>query len=70
MLAGGFGSAVTEWLSDNGITTPVKRLGIGDEFVEHGTVAQLRTITGTDHDSIRRAITGADDTPAAPDDIQ
>ena len=70
MLAGGFGSAVTEWLSDNGITTPVKRLGIGDEFVEHGTVAQLRTITGTDHDSIRRAITGADGTSAAPDGIQ
>ncbi|MCW3490259.1 1-deoxy-D-xylulose-5-phosphate synthase [Dethiobacter alkaliphilus] len=37
VLAGGFGSAVLEFLEGNGITeVPVKRLGIPDRFVEQG----------------------------------
>ena len=53
---GGFGTAVLEWLSDNGFTTKVVRIGLPDEFVEHGTVAQLREIVGMDNESIKRAI--------------
>ena len=55
-LAGGFGSAVLEWLSDNGKTTTVRRVGLPDRFIEHGTVSELRHIAGTDIESIKRAI--------------
>ncbi len=37
VLAGGFGSALLEFLEQNKLTTiPVKRLGVPDCFVEHG----------------------------------
>ncbi len=41
-LAGGFGAAVAEHLSDAGITTPLVRIGWPDQFIEHGSVAILR----------------------------
>lgn len=41
MLAGGFGSAVAEYLTDKQANFKLLRLGIGDEFVEHGKVSQL-----------------------------
>lgn len=50
--AGGFGSAVQEWLADNGFHIPVTRLGIPDSFIQHGSVAQLQQICGIDSDSI------------------
>ncbi|MDE5560895.1 MAG: 1-deoxy-D-xylulose-5-phosphate synthase, partial [Bacteroidaceae bacterium] len=53
---GGFGSAVLEWLSDNGYKRRVTRLGIPDNFVEHGTPEELYRITGLDTASIIRAI--------------
>ena len=42
---GGFGSAVLEWLEDNGYRKNVVRLGLPDHFVEHGTVAELQALT-------------------------
>jgi 1-deoxy-D-xylulose-5-phosphate synthase len=44
VLAGGFGSGIMETLCDEPSWTPVpiKRIGIGDHFVEHGTQAELR----------------------------
>ena len=54
--AGGIGSAVLEWMNDNGFHPNVKRLGLPDSFVEHGTVAQLREIVGLDDRSIKEAI--------------
>ena len=53
---GGLGSAVLEWMSDNGHAVRLTRLGLPDAFVEHGTVAELRRIAGIDPDSIRQAI--------------
>ena len=41
-VVGGFGSAVTEFLSQENIATPVLRIGWGDSFVEHGTLELLR----------------------------
>lgn len=41
MLAGGFGSAVAEYLADKQANFKLLRLGIGDEFVEHGKVVNL-----------------------------
>ena len=56
VINGGFGSAVLEWMNDNGYHPQLKRLGIPDEFVEHGTVTQLREIVGLDIESIKKAI--------------
>ncbi len=53
---GGLGSAVLEYMADNGFSPEVVRLGIPDEFVEHGTVAQLREIIGLDSKSIANII--------------
>ena len=53
---GGFGSAVLEWLDDNGYAVQVERLGLPDAFVEHGTVAELQHIVGIDAEGIRRSI--------------
>ena len=57
--SGGFGSAVLEWMSDHGFSPKMTRLGLPDTFVEHGTVEQLRHITGMDADAIAAAITKA-----------
>ena len=56
--AGGIGSAVLEWMSDRHFTPELTRLGLPDNFVEHGTVAQLREIVGLDIESIKKAIKG------------
>lgn len=53
---GGFGSAVLEWMDDNGYHPDIVRLGLPDRFVEQGTVAELQHITGIDAEGIRRAI--------------
>ncbi len=53
---GGLGSAVLEWMSDHGYSPKITRLGLPDNFVEHGTVAELRQIVGLDQESIRKAI--------------
>lgn len=55
-VTGGLGSAVAEFISDNGYTTKLVRLGIPDRFIEHGTQSQLREICGFDTDSIYKAI--------------
>ncbi len=56
VLAGGFGSAVLELLAREGMTNVmVKRLGIRDEFVEHATQAELRSLHGLDEEGIFRA---------------
>jgi len=48
MLKGGFGSAVIEFMCDNNYTAQVKRLGIPDYFVEHGTQEELYKECGFD----------------------
>lgn len=53
---GGFGTAVIEWMEDNGQHLDIVRLGLPDHFVEHGTVAQLQSIVGIDAEGIRRTI--------------
>ena len=55
---GGMGAAILEWMSDHGYTPTICRLGLPDNFVEHGTVAQLQDITGIDQAHIKEAILG------------
>lgn len=53
---GGLGTAVTEWMNDNGFHPEIHRMGLPDEFVEHGTVAELKHITGIDTAAIKKTI--------------
>ena len=41
MIAGGLGSAVLEWMAEHGYTPRVIRLGVHDQFVEHGSTKEL-----------------------------
>ena len=56
VLKGGFGSAVIEFMSDNGYNAEVRRLGIPDYFVEHGTQDELYQECGYDAEGIELAI--------------
>ena len=40
-IIGGVGSAVEEWMMDNGYQPKIVRLGLPDEFIEHGSQAEL-----------------------------
>lgn len=57
-LAGGVGSAVLEFFAGNGYNPSVIRLGIGDYFVEHGSMSELHKLCGYDTDGIASAIRG------------
>jgi 1-deoxy-D-xylulose-5-phosphate synthase len=53
VLMGGFGSAVSEMFTDSGLTdVQVKRLGIPDQFIEHGDVKTLYEQCGLDEEAI------------------
>lgn len=56
VISGGLGSAVLEFFADNGYDIDVKRIGIPDAFVEHGTVAELRKICKMDAESIAEVL--------------
>jgi 1-deoxy-D-xylulose-5-phosphate synthase len=56
VISGGLGSAVMEWMNDNGYISVVKRIGVPDKFVAQGTVAQLYRLCGMDEDAIYNAI--------------
>jgi 1-deoxy-D-xylulose-5-phosphate synthase len=56
ILKGGFGSSITEFMSDNNYSAKIIRLGIPDYFVEHGTQDELIAECGFDEDGIEKAI--------------
>lgn len=58
VLQGGFGSAVLEFIADNGYNLPVKRIGIPNQFVEHGSPAELYHMLGMDAEGIAKAVKG------------
>ncbi len=51
-IVGGFGSAIIEFNSDNNYTPQVKRLGIPDTIIEHGTQQELQHQCGFDKEGI------------------
>lgn len=55
-LAGGFGSALLELLEDNNIKAEVLRVGIPDEFIEHGRLDQLLEFLNMDPESIAETV--------------
>lgn len=56
VLAGGVGSAILEFISDNGYSCKVRRIGVPDCFPEHGTPEELYRLCGMDAESISRII--------------
>ena len=56
VLAGGFGSAILELFQNAGLKNVyVQRIGVHDEFVEHGSQSILRRKYGLDDEGIYRA---------------
>ena len=49
---GGMGTAVLEFMADHGYTPQVKRIGVPDTFIEHGSVQELYRICRMDENEI------------------
>jgi 1-deoxy-D-xylulose-5-phosphate synthase len=64
-LPGGAGSAVLETLAAAGVSTPVLRLGLPDQFIEHGDPAKLQAMCGLDAAGIEQAVQKRFGTPLA-----
>ncbi len=57
VLKGGMGSAILEFMADNGYNPQVKRIGLPDQFVQHGPVKELYHICGMDEEGIYKLLT-------------
>ena len=55
-VVGGLGSAVAEWMTRHDRKTRLRMLGVQDEFVHQGTVAELYERCGMDGASLERVI--------------
>lgn len=55
-VVGGLGSAVLEFMNDYGYKAQLKRLGIPDRFISHGTIEQLQKECGYDKEGIIKAV--------------
>jgi 1-deoxy-D-xylulose-5-phosphate synthase len=55
-IQGGMGSAVLEFMGDNGYASRVKRLGIPDKYIEHGTQDELYAECGFDVNGMIAAV--------------
>jgi 1-deoxy-D-xylulose-5-phosphate synthase len=51
-VSGGMGSAILELISEQGLTAEVKRIGIPDRFIDHGTMEELYRECGMDRQGI------------------
>jgi 1-deoxy-D-xylulose-5-phosphate synthase len=55
-IQGGLGTSVMEFMMENGYTPTIRRIGIPDRFVEHGTIPELYRLYGMDSDSIAKIL--------------
>lgn len=65
-IKGGLGSAVCEFMADHHYEARVCRLGIPDEFIEHGTQQQLYAECGYDKNGIAACIRKMMEQPVSP----
>lgn len=56
-IKGGLGMAVIEFMADNGYVPRIKRIGIPDQFIEHGSIPELYKLCGMDEDNIVSLLT-------------
>ena len=52
VINGGLGSAVLEWTNDHGYHPQITRMGVNDQFVEHGSTQELYQLLCLDQESI------------------
>lgn len=55
-IAGGAGSAVSEYLAAQGHLKPIKLLGLPDEFIKHGSQAEIHAELGLSSEGIAQQI--------------
>ena len=55
-IKGGLGTAVMEFMMENGYTPKITRIGVPDQFIEHGTIPELYRLCGMDAESITKVI--------------
>lgn len=55
-IVGGLGSAVIEWFNNHDYNVKVRKIGIPDEFIPHGTVPELFKLCGMDNETIKNTI--------------
>jgi 1-deoxy-D-xylulose-5-phosphate synthase len=56
LLQGGFGSAVLEFMADHEYSSDLKRIGIPDKFIDHGTTDELYRDYGLDQQGIYQTV--------------
>ena len=56
VITGGFGDGVASWLLENNYRGSIKRMGLPDTFVEHGTRNELLNLVGLDEDALSNQI--------------
>lgn len=56
VLKGGMGSAILEFMSDHGYSPVIRRIGLPDQFVQHGNINELHKLCGLDADNIANVL--------------
>lgn len=56
IIKGGMGSAVLEFMADHNYHPEMKRIGVPDKFIEHGSIPELYHLCGIDEEGIYKAI--------------
>ncbi len=56
-LRGGVGEAVAAWFNQRGYATKVRSLGVGDQWIEHGTPEELHALCGYNAEGVYQALT-------------
>jgi 1-deoxy-D-xylulose-5-phosphate synthase len=56
VIKGGMGSAVLEFMADNGYQSEIRRIGVPDEFIEHGSIPELYKLCDMDEEGILNQI--------------
>jgi len=56
VIKGGMGSAILEFMSDNNYYPVVKRIGVPDQFIEHGSIPELYQLCNMDENGLLKAI--------------
>lgn len=56
VIQGGMGSAVLEFMADHTYTPAIKRIGVPDQFIEHGSIPELYRICEMDEEGIFKAL--------------
>ena len=66
-VTGGLGTAVVEHMADNGFTPVIRRMGLPDRFVEHGSTPQLLHLCHIDEDAIISTLSELTSEPQKPE---